>query len=614
MTSMYEGVRGGPQSFARLQVFLHGYILLLHLHNRMQCCPTACHVCTGRQANCRGSGLSHVPRNFPKTTTLIYLSGNNITHISAGDFTELHKLAVLYLDNSSVSYIQPRAFGQLKKLYYLYLNDNFIQLLDPGALDGLSNLNYLYLQSNQIAFIPQGFFSHLRVLRYLMLNKNQLGVLISDVFAGMISLRTLNLANNNISHISQSAFRYLENLEHLYLEGNSLTQAPSLALRHLKNLKRLSLSDNPLGSIHNFAFQGLDSLQYLFLENANIDVIMEKSFYGLNNVKQLILSSNKISTLEAKMFNYLNHLMYLQLDKNSIATISDNTFEELVSLKVLNLAFNNLTFLQPKVLQPLISLTHFQATYNPWDCGCPLLEIRNFLVSSSFSFSIHCQNPPQLQGRPLHNVKRSEFDSCPTTNALLQTSLNAEFSTAAMLLDYMESSAHNTFPNISSESVDDILIQTNFSYNGSTRDDESVTTTILPHLTLAPLNLTNEGENLIPTDVIVNISLIPSTLCPQQLSSLSQSFHVLLSFFILSCAVIILLIFIVIHLKKKHAPPEHLEDNALEYYSCYQSGRYQLTDPVRIVPQSPDIDMLRPLKSSTPDHQTQVILFEHSAL
>ncbi|KAE8636224.1 hypothetical protein XENTR_v10002896 [Xenopus tropicalis] len=613
MTSIFKGVRGiGSKSSACLQVFLRGYILLLHLQNHTHCCPTACHVCTGRQVNCRGSGLSQVPRSFPKTTTLIYLSGNNISHISADDFTDLQKLAVLYLDNASVSFIQPRAFGQLKKLYYLYLNDNFIQLLDPGALDGLSNLNYLYLQSNQMAILPRGLFRYLKALRYLMLNRNQLGELIGDVFAGMTSLSTLNLANNNISRISESAFRYLENLEHLYLDENHLTQVPSLALRHLKNLKRLSLSNNPLGSIHNFAFRGLDSLQYLFLENANIDAIMEYSFCGLNNVKQLILSRNKLNTLEGKMFNYLNHLMYLQLDKNSIAAIYDNTFEELVSLKVLNLAFNNLTFLQPKVLQPLISLTHFQATNNPWDCGCPLLEIRNFLLSSSFSFSIHCQNPPQLQGRPLHNLKRSEFDNCPTKNPLFQTSQDAEFSTAAMLFGYMKSAAHNPFF--------DISMPTDFPYDELSTDGVSGTTTILPSLTLntplmsAPVNLTLEGKNLIPTDIAVNVSLIPSTICPQQLNSLTQSFQILLSFFILLCAVIIFLIFTIIRLKKKHVPPENHADSALEYYSCYHSGRYQLTDPVSIVPQSPDIDILRPLKSSTTDHQTQVILFEHSAL
>lgn len=87
----------------------------------------------------------------------------------------------------------------------------------------------------------------------------------------------------------------------------------------------------------------------------------------------------------------------------------------------------------------------------------------------------------------------------------------------------------------------------------------------------APVNLTSEGENLIPTDVVVNVSLTPSTVCSQQLSSLTQSFHILLSFFILGC-LIIFVSYTIIHLKRKQVPPENQGDNALEYYS-YQAGR-----------------------------------------
>ncbi|KAG8456572.1 hypothetical protein GDO86_002379 [Hymenochirus boettgeri] len=611
MKSKYEGVHGFL-SFT----FLLGFVLLLLLESQTFSCPTVCQVCTGRQVNCRGLGLTYIPRSFPKTTSLIYLSGNKITHINGSDFNELDKLAVLYLDNSSISYIHPKAFGSLKKLYYLYLNDNFLKLLEPGAFEGLFSLNYLHLQHNQITFLPLGLFGPLTAVRYLTLLRNQICVLESDVFTGMFSLRTLNLAKNNISLISDAAFRDLENLEHLYLEWNCLTQTPSNALGHLKNLKKLSLSSNPLGSIHNFAFKGLDSLQYLFLENANIHVIDEKSFFGLNNLKQLILSKNILSVLESKMFNYLNHLMYLQLDKNSIFTISENTFEEMVSLKVLNLAFNNLTFLQPKVLQPLISLTHFQATHNPWDCSCRMAEIRNFLLSSSFTFSIHCQNPPRLRGRPLRNIKRSELEDCFSTNSLPPPK-PVEFSTTVMFYRRMENTVYNPH-----SEANGISASREFSHDGSIRHDVLETTTSLyllsgeiPRL-LAPVNLTKEVDGLLPADAIVTVSLKPFVVCQQQISSMTQSFHILLSFFICSCIIIIFLIIKVVQLKKRLVPSENQGDNVLEYYSCYQSGRYLPTDPLRITPQgplpSPEIDIIRPLKQS--DNQTQVILFEHSAL
>ncbi|MEE6458372.1 hypothetical protein FKM82_000266 [Ascaphus truei] len=622
MKSKARNVHGSQSSFASLQVTLHGCVLLLLLQKQILCYCSGCHVCTGRQANCRGLGLTSIPRNFPRNITFIYLSGNNITHINPNEFRDLQKLAVLFLSNSSVCYVHPRAFASLNKLYYLYLNDNYIKRLDPGIFEGLSDLHYLHLQHNQIAFLPQGLFGHLGAVRYLSLQRNRLRVLASDTFFGMISLHTLNLANNNISRISDSALRYLENLEHLYLEGNDLMQVPSHALGLLKNLKRLLLSNNPLRSIHNFAFRGLDSLQYLFLNNANIQIINAHSFYGLNNLEQLILSKNELKSLDYKMFTFLNHLLYLHLDRNDIVTISDNTFKDMgASLKVLNLAFNNLTFLQPKVLQPLVSLTHFQANYNPWDCGCQFLGIRNFLLSSSFTFSLHCQNPPQLRGRPLRNVNWTEFENCLTISALSKSSKYENLATTRTIVWYNHMT-NVTYKPFSDANGDNILTSTKSAFRESTSSDLSHKSTELPLLhvqippQLAPVNLTKVADNVLPPDAS-SMSRKPYVICQQQFESLNQSFHILLSFFILSCAAIIFLFLKVIQLKRK-LTSENRGESVLEYYSCYQSGRYQITDPIRVTPQNhlqrSEINLIEPLKHIAPETRTQVILFEHSVL
>ncbi|KAM4709490.1 leucine-rich repeat-containing protein 70 isoform 1-T2 [Discoglossus pictus] len=621
MKGKHRDVQGSQRSFT-LHLCLHCCILMFLLHIQVLCCPTLCKLCTERQVNCCGLNLTSIPRNLSKSTTLICLSGNNITQISSNDFNELKKLAVLYMDNSSVCCIQPNAFALLTKLYNLYLNNNYIRHLDPGVFEGLSNLHYLYLQHNQIPILHQGLFGNLRALRFLSLQKNRLNILGSDTFFGMISLHSLNLASNNISRISATAFRNLENLEHLYLEGNNLIQVPSHALGLLKNLKRLSLSNNPLGSINHFAFRGLDSLHYLFLENANIQVICENAFYGINHLKQLILTKNELTTLNSKTFTFLNNLLYLQIDRNKIVSISDNTFEEIgVSLKVLNLAYNNLTVLQPKVLQPLISLSHFQASYNPWDCGCHLLEIRNFLLSSSFTFSINCHDPAHLRGRPLRTVKRTEFESCVTTNALLKIRQYVDLA-RTVVSDIRIKKCTDKL--ISEAGSDDLFTSTKSAFHASPRSNLQQTTTNLPLLSLdlplrlAPVNLTREAYSLLPPDA-VSVSLKPYVVCQQKVETLNQAFHILLSFFILSCAVIILLIFKLVQLKRRLITPESQGESALEYYSCYHSSRYQITDPIRPAPQPPplrnsDIDLIRPLKQSAPNTQTQVILFEHSVL
>lgn len=623
MSSKQRDVHSYESFLTPLHMCLCGYVFMLLMQERVLCCPAICRICLGKQVNCQNLGLTTIPRNFPKTTTLIYLSGNNITNISPNELSELKDLAVLFLDNSNISYIHPKAFSSLKKLYSLYLSDNYIQRLDTSIFDGLLNLHYLYLQQNWIDVLPHGLFGHLKSVRHLYLQKNRIGVLGSDVFFGMFNLYTLNLANNNISRISDSAWRHLENLENLYLEGNDLMQVPTNALGLLKGLKRLSLSNNQIGSIHNFAFQGLNSLQYLFLENANIQAISDKSFNGLSNLKQLILSRNELHTLDSKTFTCLNHLVYLQLDRNGIVAISDDTFEEMgPSLKVLNLAFNNLTSLHPRVLQPLVSLSYFQAGYNPWHCRCNLLALRSFLLSSSSRFSLHCHSPPQLQNRPLGNVKLTEFGHCmdDTTSASQRLSHVLSTSTEKMH-NHMKSVTYKSLlSSLTTHSTLSVQSTSTESIN-IVRSNRGQNTTGLLYEDMVfqfpPVNLTSNGVSQMPLD-IVTVSLKPVVICQPAAGDLHQSFYVMLAFFILSCIVIFVLVYKLIQLKKKLRTPEHQGDSVLEYYSCYQTGRYQTTDPMHIPPQnpvpSPDIDLIRPLKRSPSDSQTQVILFEHSAL
>ncbi|KAM5193193.1 leucine-rich repeat-containing protein 70 [Mantella aurantiaca] len=619
MSSKQRYVYGSEHILTPLQVSLCSYVFLILLQKLVFCCPTICQSCTEKQVNCRSVGLAAIPRNFPKTVTLLYLSGNNFTNMRPNELTEYTELAVLYLNNSGILYIHPKAFTFLRKLYYLYLNGNYIQRLDAGLFDGLLNLHYLHLQQNQIDVLSQGLFHQLKAVRYLFLQNNRLCVLGSDIFFGLVKLHTLNLAHNNISRISDTAWRHLDNLEILYLDNNHLLQVPSNALGILKGLKKLSLSNNQLGSIHNFAFRGLHTLQYLFLDTANIQAISNRAFSGLGNLKQLSLSRNGLWTLDSKTFTHLNHLVNLQLDHNDIVAIADDTFEEMgPSLKVINLAFNNLTSLQPKVLQPLISLSYFLASYNPWHCGCNLLGLRSFLLSSSYKYSIHCETPLQLQKRPLGNVKFAEFKDCVFTTTDISPIKGSQATTEA-IYSHIKSATYK--PLFSSQTMDLTLYASSASPEFNINETRSNTTQSTNEespediLSLPPINLTKEGDIFMSPDTV---SLKPTVICIQKAQNLNQSFHMLLLFFILSCVTIVVLTFKVIQLKRKLRTPESQGDSVLEYYSCYQSGRYQLTDPLRIAALNPlpgpEMDLIRPLKQPPPDAQTQVILFEHSAL
>uniref|UniRef100_A0A9L0JAA6 Leucine rich repeat containing 70 n=1 Tax=Equus asinus TaxID=9793 RepID=A0A9L0JAA6_EQUAS len=602
--------------------------LVLLLHKEILGCSSVCQLCTGRRVNCRNLGLSSIPKNFPESTVFLYLTGNNISHINESGLTGLHSLVALYLDNSQIVYVYPKAFVQLRHLYFLYLNNNAIKRLDPGIFEGLSNLRNLYLQSNQVSFVPRGVFNDLVSVQYLNLRRNRLTVLGSGTFVGMIALRVLDLSNNKILRISDSGFQHLGNLDSLYLEGNNLTKVPSNTFEVLKSLKRLSLSHNHIEAIHPFAFKGLVNLEYLILKNSRIKNVTRDGFSGINNLKHLILSHNDLENLNSDTFSLLKNLIYLKLDRNRIISIDDDTFENMgASLKILNLSFNNLTDLHPRVLKPLSSLTHLQANSNPWECNCELLGLRDWLASSAITLNIYCQNPPSMRGRALHYIKWTDFTNCVTSSANVSRawaikSLHIHHKTTALMMAWHKVTANGKhLENTESVTFWERIRTSPASrfFQESTFGNPLETTAVLPvqiQLT-SSVNLNSGKNSALPIDA-ASVSGKTSLICTQEVEKLNEAFDILLAFFILACVLIIFLIYKVIQFKQKLKAPENSGESRLEYYSFYQSARYNVTTSVcNTSPyslESPALEQIRLQKQIVPESEAQVILFEHSAL
>ncbi|XP_059772440.1 leucine-rich repeat-containing protein 70 [Balaenoptera ricei] len=611
----------------RLFLLVTCYLVLL-FHKEILGCSSVCQLCTGRQINCRNLGLSSIPKNFPESTVFLYLTGNNISHINESELTGLHSLVALYLDNSSIVYVYPKAFVHLRQLYFLYLNNNSIKRLDPGIFEGLSNLRNLYLQSNQVSFVPRGVFHDLVSVQYLNLQRNRLTVLGSGTFVGMIALRILDLSNNKILRISDSGFQHLGNLDCLYLEGNNLTKVPSNAFEVLKSLKRLSLSHNHIEAIQPFAFKGLVNLEYLLLKNSRIKNVTRDGFSGISNLKHLILSHNDLENLNSDTFSLLKNLIYLKLDRNRIISIDNDTFENMgASLKILNLSFNNLTDLHPRVLKPLSSLTHLQANSNPWECNCKLLGLRDWLASSAITLNIYCQNPPSMRGRALHYIKWTDFTNCVTSSTNVSRawaikSLHIHHKTTALMMawhkittngKHLENTESVTFWERIRTSPASRFFQEN------TFGNPLETTAVLPvqiQLT-SPVNLNLEKNSALPIDA-ASVSGKTSLICTQEVEKLNEAFDILLAFFILACVLIVFLIYKVVQFKQKLKAPENSGENRLEYYSFYQSARYNVTASIcNTSPNSlecPGLEQIRLHKQIVPESEAQVILFEHSAL
>ncbi|XP_058868083.1 leucine-rich repeat-containing protein 70-like [Acipenser ruthenus] len=600
----------------------HLCFLLTLLHNPNLGCPLSCQQCSITRVQCCSLGLTFVPRNLSRSTAVVHLSGNNISRICAEDLRSLDKLSVLYLDNTGLLYIEDKAMRHLHKLYYLYLNDNQIERLDPETFRGLSDLHYLYLHHNEIHFLPDGMFADLIALRYLHLQGNRLKKVGSGVFLGMTSLKILNLANNRISRISNSAFMNLGKLEILYLKGNNLGQIASDVFAGLGNVKRLDLSNNPVESVPPFAFKGLENLQYLIVEHARIKHIDKNGFAKLPNLKQLTLSHNNLNCIGSDAFALLRQLKYLHLDRNNISHIGSEAFEGMAaSLKVLNLGQNNLKYMQSDVLQPLVSLIHVQATKNPWNCSCQLLGLHNWLVSSTVMMNVHCQHPPQLQGKLLRYVNLNKFGVCAVPNA---TIIPVVSSTASSLIEHRV-----LIPNKSTSAMKFPILPSGKSKSYSVHGGEAVehtkqATTAVPlqiPVQHPPVNLTTKNKS--PEGEDAPVSLKPLLICEQRIAKLNQGFDILLVFFIFACVLILAMLYKLLHLKHRLKVVEG--ENVLEYFSFYQSAHYNVREPASPPPNllpaaAPDVvgnitaGQMGPFKQNNNGNQAQVILFEHSVL
>ncbi|XP_020367655.2 leucine-rich repeat-containing protein 70-like [Rhincodon typus] len=587
-------------------------ILLLIPQGFSLVCPSVCQRCSRTLVQCCNLGFTSVPRNFAKTTSLIYLSRNNISNVTPKDLEGFNRLSSLFLDNNGLIDIHPQAFISLTNLYYLHLNNNQIQYIRQGIFGSLSKLRYLYLQHNHILSIPRGLFSDLTTLQYLQLEGNSLTVLNNGMFTGLMSLHTLQLANNKISWISNSSFNQLTQLEFLNLQGNYLTWIPSNTFVQLKILKRLILSNNPIKLIHANLFNGLESLKFLYLSNSKIKSIAKDGFTAMKNLIHLTLSNNSIIHVKSDAFKML-HLGYLRLDHNNISFIEPDAFKGMTTtLKVLHLANNHLTNLLPEVLRPLASLNHLLMNGNPWECNCNLLGLRRWLLSSSLKLNIRCHSPSQLRGKSLHYISVNEVSGCNNTLVPLGLDTEKRSPTIGRMLTSVKTDTSTVYFKLEHYSV---TVQ-DFRDAVFATEDTQTYTSMLP----GQLPKAYESVNLttFTASEMASISIKPLFICEQNLEKLNQAFDILLVFFILACAAILLLIYKIQQLRKKLKDAEAEGDNVLEYYSVYPYARYYVTDSDQGIPpepvRNPNVDQTSNLEIEYPANQAQVILFEHSVL
>ena len=144
---------------------------------------------------CGGRNLTHVLREIPMDSTILYLDANHLKNLGTEKFLGRNRLATLYLNSSEVYEISNRTFLGLWGLKELHLEYNAIETVPSDSFMECSELEELYLHNNVIRFIDNATFADMAKLRILTLHNNQLSSLSLNL-AQTTSMRSLTLGRN----------------------------------------------------------------------------------------------------------------------------------------------------------------------------------------------------------------------------------------------------------------------------------------------------------------------------------------------------------------------------------------------------------------------------------
>ncbi|XP_061777534.1 toll-like receptor 22 [Nerophis ophidion] len=351
------------------------------------------------EALCSGNKLPAVPQDIPSSVKGFDLSGNRITKIQVGDFSNHAALIELNLKRNSISQIEEGAFANLRSLQKLNLNNNHLPQLG-NVFDGLSNLTELRITSNNIITVLSSSFKPLRSLTFLDLSYNKIQKLLDihnaiqhlpnlqslaikkihvrnfqswELTNSTVGIRYLDLSQNAIDVFNVTADVF-QNLTWLNIGGPYRKHKITWYLREPKLLSRVSSLD--IGGIR------LENIT-AFFESFNFSLTALKMNAMKYNLKELLnvsctiptlttlqIRHNNFNLMDSGLFQLCSRVTELDLAENHIRSISTDSFRAFLVLKRLNLSQNKLSLVPPAV-QNLTSLLELDlGSNNISSLGC----------------------------------------------------------------------------------------------------------------------------------------------------------------------------------------------------------------------------------------------------
>ncbi|XP_064215093.1 uncharacterized protein LOC107397875 isoform X2 [Tribolium castaneum] len=272
------------------------------------------------------------------------------------------------------------------------------------TMEGKPIKNYQDLNLVEITFknnkIEKGWLEGiiLNIVTLTLINC-QLSELGDKSFSGDVfkNLKTLTISDTRINTFRRNIFEesQITTLQINYgtMMGSSFEENAFGALEQTLNTLQLQgcLSHNVLLNITG-PQTSLTSLSVLDLRNNNLGKIQTSSFSKMTKLRQLYMSDSSITEIEPEVFASLN-LEQLDLRNNELKTLPDHTFDNVKS--------------------------GISIDYNPWNCDCDLVWLRDFFESHSSCFTdlLYCSTP---EGPKSYK----EVDFCSDTNSSTSTEIS----------------------------------------------------------------------------------------------------------------------------------------------------------------------------------------------
>uniref|UniRef100_A0A803JHX6 Biglycan n=1 Tax=Xenopus tropicalis TaxID=8364 RepID=A0A803JHX6_XENTR len=298
----------------------------------MDLCPFGCQ-CHLRVVQCSDLGLTSVPKNLPKDTTLLDLQNNKITEIKKEDFKGLTNLYALVIVNNKISKVNDKAFEPMQKMQKLYISKNNLEEIPKNLPKSLVELR---IHENKIKKVPKNVFSGLTNMNCIEMGGNPLenGGIEAGAFDGL-KLNYLRISEAKLSGIPK-AFEWFV----CHCPYCSITMTCyGMWKAHINFHYPLSLSSLQL----HIVFLGLpSSLNELHLDNNKIQAIEKEDLSQYTNLYRLGLGHNNIRMIENGSLSFMPVLRELHLDNNKLSKVPPG-LPDMKLLQVVYLHSNNIT-------------------------------------------------------------------------------------------------------------------------------------------------------------------------------------------------------------------------------------------------------------------------------